>query len=149
MVQQPQPLVRVVHHRIRQRRQTRVGEQPDHLGEAPCRRVPVVGVEQNEVANPARFIQREVNRVRARCVMTGQPHPAKLKGVEHGAQFTLVLRVVEGTRFNTVRAPIAEPIHPHHLAWRQQRSKPLINTRVVRETMHHPKAGSSPGISVT
>jgi hypothetical protein len=67
--------------------------------------------------------------------VSGQPHLAQLERVEHSAELVLVPPAVEGTRLDAVRAAIAEPIHRHYTAGRQQWSKPIINTRVVRESM--------------
>ena len=76
--------------------------------------------------------------------MCDQPHLAQLERAEHSAELVRVPPAVEGTRLDAVRAAIAEPIHRHYTAGRQQRSKPIINTRVVGESMQCYQGGLCP-----
>ena len=77
----------------------------------------------------------EVDHVRARRVVSGQPTWPSSSESSTARSFVLVPPAVEGTRPDAVRPAIAEQIHCHYTAGRQQRSKPIINTRVVRESM--------------
>ena len=83
--EQPVALVFVGHYRVCQRREVMAWKQADHLTQPQGRCAPVVGVEENQVTDPARLTQGIVDGDRPGGVVPDERYPIEPERVEDTA----------------------------------------------------------------
>ena len=121
MLQQPEELAGVGHDRVSQRGEVLVGEQPDHLGQSQRACVPVVGVEEYDVAHPVGVVEREVDRDGSGGVVGDQRDRFELERVDDGVK--VLFWVEDLARGAAIRAAVTEEVEGHgapgHEKWRE------------------------------